>query len=40
MFKFNKSRHVVLIATSDGGNVGTKKGRRKVTRMVRGMGDK
>ena len=40
MFKFNKSRHVVLIVTSDWGNVGTKKGRRKVTSMVRGMGDK
>lgn len=38
MFKFNKSIHVVL-ATSDEGNVGTKKGRRKVTRMVRGMDD-
>lgn len=39
MFKFNKSIHVVL-ATSDKGNVGAKKGRRKVTRMVRGMDDK
>ena len=38
MFKFNKSIHIVL-ATSDEGNVGTKKGRRKVTRMVRGMDD-
>ena len=38
--KFNKSIYIVLIATSDQGNVGTKEGKRKVTRMVRGMDNK
>lgn len=39
-FEFNKSIYIVLIPTSHEGNVGTKKAQRKVTSVVRRMGNK
>lgn len=38
--EFNKSVCIALIPISHKGNVGTKKGQRKLTRIVRRMGNK